>query len=234
MQNELGVRHQIRQALEPAVTPAPWLTANIRSSLRGDTFTPRRRGLRLAPRAWSTARTAAAIVLLIALVAALIVGSRALNRPQTVPADRVLTQYRSAVHQGWDKLHRSGDSGIVHCRTDPVPGQPPRPDLCRADSVQMKADAQSFLDLLAGVDIPPALQGWDSDLKQALRDIQAALDERVAQIDAGRFDETAGLNDHINSLKIDGVYQAVTAIDCWPREVRPGADSWASAYECNS
>lgn len=220
MENEASLRHQIRQALDPVVPDAPWLRANIRKALGGLAAEPRRR--RFSPAAWSGARTAVAILLAVAIVADLLVGARALNRlhtagqPQTDPA---VQKYRAVVDRGFSALEN-----LVLYRTPAVCNEFRAAD-CRQRVQTTRAAAQSFLDELGNVPLPPALSGTDAQLRAGLADVNSALDAMSSDLDRKDFDAYAADYGRLFDAKLDELYPYVVATDCWPKAAVYRVDS---------
>jgi photosystem II stability/assembly factor-like uncharacterized protein len=84
--DDLSFRAKFHRALDPMAPPAPWLAAAVRDGMRQRRRTRQsRRGLRRLTRpAWLL--PAVAVLLAIAIVLTLVVGSRLLHSNQTVPA----------------------------------------------------------------------------------------------------------------------------------------------------
>jgi hypothetical protein len=224
VENEASLRHQIRQALDPVVPDAPWLRANIRKALGGLTAEPRRR--RFSPAAWSGARTAVAILLAVTIVAGLLSGERALNRVHTAgqpQRDPAVQKYRAVIDRGFSTLENLvlyGTPNVCNefCAAD-----------CRQKVQTTRAAAQSFLDELGNVPLPPALSATDSQLRAGLADVNSALDAMSSDLDRKDFVAYASDYGRLFGAKLDELYPYVVAVDCWPKAAVHGFD--AAGYD---
>jgi hypothetical protein len=214
VENEARIRRQIQGALDPVVRPAPWLAESIRESIGG---LSKRRSWPLVNSEtlrWSIARTAVAILLVIAVVAALLVGSRALSHLRDVPAqplDPAVRQYRAVVDRNFPALQHLIETGVSKtCNNS-------RAAVCREQVMQTKDAAIKFQADLADLLVPSQLQSSYSDLKKGLADVVVALDAMLSDLDRNNFDGYASDYEHLFFTKLYEVYPPVTAIDCWPR-----------------
>jgi hypothetical protein len=214
VENEARIRRQIQGALDPVVRPAPWLAESIRESIGG---LSKRRSWRLANSqrlGWSIARAAVAILLVIALVGALLLGSRALSHLRDVPAqpvDPAVRQYRAVVDRNFPTLQRLIETGV------PGTCNQSRALVCREQVILTKEAANKFQADLSGAIVPPQLQSSDVDLKKGLADIVVVLDTILLDLDHNNFAAYADDSQHLFFTKLYEVYPPVTAIDCWPR-----------------
>jgi hypothetical protein len=225
VENEARLRHQIRQALDPIVPEAPWLRANVREALRGQAQEPRQLFLRLALPAWSGARSVVAILLLVAIVAALLVGSRAMNSFHKSPAhpDAALQKYQAVVDRGWSSIEN-----LVLYGTPGTCNEGRRADC--AEKVQTtRAAAQKFLDELDSVPVPPGLAPTDAQLRMGLAHVIAALDAMLSALDHKDFAAYSTNSGHLFDAKIDEVYPNAVAVHCWPKAAVHGFD--AAGYD---
>lgn len=215
MENEARIRREIQQALDPVVRPAPWLADSIRESLGG---LPTRRGWKLLNSqslGWSAARAAVAVLLILAVAAIFLVGSRALTRPHEVPAqptvDPGIQQYRGVVDGNFPALEHLIASDIpLACRQVEAPA-------CREQLVKTKQVAQRFEADLSAVPVPPQLQSIDSDLRKGLADLVVVLDAMLSDLDHNNFDAFGKDGDLLFDTKLNKVYPAAVAVDCWPK-----------------
>jgi hypothetical protein len=215
VENEARIRREIQQALDPVVRPAPWLADSIRESLGGRST---RRGWALVNSqslGWSTARAALAVLLILAVAAIYLVGSRALTRPHEVPAqptvDPAVQQYRAVVDGNFPALEHLIASDIpLACRQAGAPA-------CREQVLKTKQVAQRFEADLSAVPVPPQLQSIDSDLRKGLANVVAVLDAMLSDLDHNNFDAFGKDGDLLFDTKLNQVYPAAVAVDCWPK-----------------
>jgi hypothetical protein len=215
VENEARIRREIQQALDPVVRPAPWLADSIRESLGGRST---RRGWALVNSqslGWSAARAAVAVLLILAVAAIYLVGSRALTRPHEVPAqptvDPAVQQYRAVVDGNFPALEHQVVSSL------PAACSQVRAPACREQVLKTKDAVQKFQADLSGVSVPPQLQTIDADLRKGLTDSVAALDAMLSDLDRNNYDAFTRDGDVLYSVKLYEVYPAAVAVDCWPR-----------------
>jgi len=222
LQNELRIRAEIRAALEPVVSPAPWLTANIRTAL-GARVTPRRvRPWRVPPAAWPTTRAAVAILLLIALAVALFVGARALNPARFTPSGQVdptTKHYRSVVDADFAPVEKLVLYDMPRTCTATTAAT------CDEQLGKLKIAVQNFQDDLAGTTVPPALAGYHVDLSKALGKMNSVVDAMGAGLDRRDYAAYAAGLGQLFDIKLDTLYPNVVAVDCWPKAAVHGLDS---------
>lgn len=179
------------------------------------------------------------VALAMGLVASFVVGACGSSQPPHAASspspDQVLVAYRSAVDLGWDVLHRHGDTWSNHCGTGPggVDDTRGNPVQCRADSVQLKADAQRLVDLLAAVAVKPELQDLDRGLKQALGELPPDIDRLIVAIDTTNVGAQHDMKLRISKLWNDAWF-AVDGIDCWPKGVQHNGLEAQTAHSCVS
>ena len=228
MDREQALRHQIRQALDLEFEPAPWLRHRAIETVRQRGTRQHKEGNRemdttsAAPRKLGPRSLALVAMLLgIAVVASLIAASRALQpSPHSAVPDSRAT-YLSAVYEEWTTWRQAFSTASTHCAN--VVNGKPQEALCRADTIQLKAGTQKYLDRLAGVRAPAQLQERDLTLQQALTAMLPLLDQRVAAVDRGDLVLLADLNFQIERQEIRGVSLAIKAIDCWPKDAVVGS-----------
>jgi hypothetical protein len=225
VENEARLRHQIRQALDPVVPDAPWVTSKVRKSLREQSTEPWRRLRGFAPIAGSGTRTAVAILLMLAIVAGFLVGSRALSRlhsagPQTDPA---VQKYRTVVDRNFSSVEN-----LVLYGT-PGTCNEARVDDCLQKVHTTRAAAQRFLDALDEVSVPPQLSAYDTQLKAGLAHVNVVLDGMRTALERKDFAAYAIGSGHLFDAKLDEVYPYVIAVDCWPKAAVHGQD--AAGYD---
>jgi hypothetical protein len=223
VENEARLRHQIRQALDPVVPDAPWVTPIIRKSLREQTPASRRPLRWFAPGAWSGARIVVAILLVIAIAAGLLVGSRALNSIHHVPGpsqpDPAVQKYRVVV---------GGDFSTVENlvqRETPSTCNEARAADCLQKVQATKAATQKFLDDLGAVSMPPQLGAYDAKLRAALAHLNSVLDEMVSELNRRDFAAYSSSAADLFNVKLDELYPYVIAVDCWPKAAIPASDA---------
>jgi hypothetical protein len=227
MDREPALRHQIRQALDLEFEPAPWLRHRAMETLRHgrmreekheDMDTPSRGPRKITPRSLALVAT----LLGIAVVAGLVAASRSFQ-PAAHSAARADSQsvYMSAVHEEWGPWQGSINTAWTHCYT--AAAELSQAGRCRSDTVQAKALTQRYLDRLAAVNAPTQLRERDQFLRQALSDMLPLLDQRVAAIDRGDLAELESINFQVGRQQVRGVWLAVIAIDCWPKDAVLGA-----------
>lgn len=218
MQDELRVRHEIRKALEPTVTPAPWLTARVRSSLRGRVKESQR------PWPWKMARqarpailAAGAIVLVIALVAALVLGSRILNPRRDVQVQPQVSKYRAMVN---------ADFGAVeHLITTTTPCDAGHEAVCRQHTTDIKAAVQAYQDDLAHTTTPVGVSVYSAVLTATLADMMASVDAMLADLDRQDFAAYEKDGGRLFDTKLNVLYPFTVAVSCWPNAAVAGNDA---------
>jgi len=222
LQNELRIRAEIREALEPVVSPAPWLTANIRTALGARATARRVSPWRVPPAAWPTTRAAVAILLLIALAVALFVGARALNPARSTPAGQVdpaTKHYRSVVDADFAPVEK------LVLYDMPRTCSATTAATCDEQLGKLKIAVQKFQDDLAGTKVPPALVGYHADLNKALGKLNSVVDAMGAGLDRKDYAMYASGLGQLFDIKLDGLYPNVVAVDCWPRAAVHALDS---------
>ena len=222
MQDELRVRHEIRNALEPTVTPAPWLAARVRSSLRGR--------VKESPSAarWNLARsvrpailTAGAVLLVIALVAALVLGSRILNPRREVPVHPEVPKYRALVN---------ADFGAVeHLITTTTPCDAGHEAVCRQHTTDIKAAVQAYQNDLMQTTMPAGVSAYRAVLTETLADMTTIAAAMLADLDRKDFAAYKKDGDRLYDIKLNVLYPFTVAVSCWPSAAVPGID--AAGYE---
>ena len=173
----------------------------------------------------------------VALVAAIWITTSCGGSSQTIasptPIDAGLAKYRSTVDQGWSVIYRHGLTWANHCQVGPGGAEETmaHPDQCRADSVQLKADAQASLDQLAAVTPKPELQDADRQYRQDLRDLIQQLDRLTAAIDSANVQVEGDARVQVVRLSGDAWYTD-ELIDCWPKGVQRNGAEAAAAFSC--
>lgn len=212
MENEARIRREIRNALDPVVRSAPWLEDSIRESIRGQSTLRGFRPVTMAFKDWSVARTLVAVLLVLALIAAFVVGSRALSRPHDVPVkpNPAVLRYRTVVDRDFTELEHLVITGI--------PGDcAKRAPTCRELVLLVKAATQKFESDLSDVTLPAQLQANDAYLRKGLAHIRAVLDAMLSALDRGDFEAYTQASATVFDIKIQEVWPAVTGVDCWPK-----------------
>jgi len=226
LQNELRIRAEIREALEPVVVPAPWLTANIRTAMGARVSSRRVMAWGMPPVAWSTARAAVAFLLLIALAVALFMGARALSPARSTPAGQVdptTKHYRSVVDADFAPVEKLVLYDMPRTCTATTAST------CDEQLGKLKIAVQKFQDDLAGTKVPPALVGYHADLNKALGKMNAVVDTMGAGLDRSDYAAYAAGLGQLFDIKLDSVYPNVVAVDCWPKAAVHGLD--AAGYD---
>ena len=221
MDRDKALRHQIMQALDLEFEPAPWLRHRAMETVRHhrmqkekhkdmDTISPAPR--KMTPRSLALV----AMLLGIAVVAGLVAASRALQPATHSAAPDSRAAYLTAVHEGWGPWQSMFNMAWTHCYK--AAAGTPQADRCRSDTVQFKAETERYLDRLAAVNAPIHLRDRDQTLRQALGDMLPLLDQRVAAIDRSDLDALDSVNSQVGRQEVRGVWLAVIAIDCWPKD----------------
>ena len=213
MENEARIRSEIRNALEPVVRTAPWLEDRIRDSIRGQSKRRGFRGMTTELRGWPAPKALVAALLLLAVIAAFIVGSRALVRPHDVPVkpNPAVQRYRTVVDRDFAELERLVAHGI------PGTCNQVRAQTCRMLVLQAKDAAQTFLADLSEIPVPAGLESTDARLHKGLGDVVVALNAVLSDLDRNDFDAYAEDSSKVFFTKLQEVYPALIAVDCWPR-----------------
>jgi hypothetical protein len=239
MDRDAALRNQIRQALDPGFEPAPWLAHRVIASVRAAHEAHRHAEGKIHMETIATAarRPASRTVVLLsatvafAIVAVLVLATK-LAQPSVAPvtAGSPTTNYLSAVHEGWQPWWRTDNTAWLHCAN--TAAGLPQASLCRADTLQLKADTQHFLDLLNGVSVPSQLRDRDQVLRQSLQDMQPLLDQRIAALDSGNLTVLDQANHAISKQEVRGVHLAEMSIDCWPRAAQVIASGDGGSLRC--
>lgn len=174
MNSHGDLKSEFRRALEEVTPPAPWLVTQIREGL---VERRSRRRVPAGPRLAAVAVGALAVIIAVAVV----IASRSSAPPASIPsAERQTTaRYVALVDAGYLGLKSMQHFEILHaCITvDEV--------ACPQEVSEAKAEANKFLDDLAGTKPPARLAGADMRLRtdlvgfvRALDAVQAAFDSR--------------------------------------------------------
>ena len=213
-------RRQIRQALEQGFQPAPWLRRQVIQGVRLEQARAQRKeGTHMDTINWTGQKrisrplvvTAAAVAA--AIVAVLLLATR--TAPPAVSQASPTVAYLNAAHQGWDSWYRLYNFADSQC-SNTVAGMP-LASQCRADTIQLKAETQAFLDRLDAVAVPAQLRDRHQTLKQGLRDIEPLLDQRIAALDSGNLQALDAANLAVFRQEVHGIHLAIISIDCWPK-----------------
>jgi hypothetical protein len=239
MDRDQALKHQIRQALDLEFQTAPWLRHRVIETVRQRRQRPQEEKQRdmdsMTKRpgkqtSWSLALVA--VILGVAVVAGLLAAQRVIQPPVHTAAPATTTgAYLTAVHEGWGPWQRIFNSAWTHCMTTASEGMP-RADLCRSDTLRLKAETQALLDRLVADPAPAHLRQRDQTLQQSLRDMQPLLDQRVAAVDRGDLASLDDINYQISRKEVRGVALAVMSIDCWPKEAQVIAYGDGGSIRC--
>lgn len=237
MDREALLRNQIRQALNRGFEPAPWLPHRVIESVRAHEAQRHAKGISkmetmaaTARRAPSRALVLTSAVVAFAIIATVLLAMKLGQAPSAVTPAAPNAKYLAVVHEGWDPWYRSYNLAWQHC-ADTASGIP-HASLCRADTTQMKADTQHFLDLLNVVSVPSQLRDRDQTLRQSLRDMQPLLDQRLAALDSGDLTALDQVNNAIGKQSVRGVHLAEISIDCFPRAAQVIASGDGGSLGC--
>jgi hypothetical protein len=219
-----GLRSEIRRLVDLDVPSAPWLEERVMVAVHEAALGRRRTGSKRQSRGLTVAAIAAALIAFL-LVGVLLGSGLALRQVKNVPARATpipnsSQHYREVVYRDWGPLQSSADTGSCY---EPIP-------ICREQTLKARNLAMAFRSDLQPLAPPSELEPFDQELRQGLDTLIAALDDRIAAIDAGDQQRLDQANVHIGQTTDDVIGRAIREMECWPKGVNIGNGLWRCNY----